>query len=195
MLQDSGDLCICDYELRERPADSRMIFMLHKVSEVYAGIAGVSIRQQAFVIYTWQTGKETDMREASIMHTVAFCDLDGMRAVYHTNYIKWFDLARTELYRQAGFHQEKWEEGGVLLPLVVCNCEYLEGAVFGDELKVTARAAEVKRKVITLEYEIENTATGRIICKGLTKQVCCDENNKSFVLEERYPELVKNLLE
>lgn len=129
------------------------------------------------------------------MHTVAFCDLDGMRAVYHPNYIIWFDLARTQLYKEAGFHQEKWEEGGILLPLVVCNCEYLEGAVFGDELKVTARVSEVKRKVITLEYEVEKTSNGHIICKGLTKQVCCDENNKSFVLEERYPELVKNLTE
>lgn len=134
------------------------------------------------------------MKTASIELRVAFADLDGMRAVYHTNYIKWFDLARTKLFREAGFKMEKWENGGVLLPLVVCHCEYKEGAVFDDPLKVTAAVTEIKGKVITLEYEIENLDTNRIISTGLTKQVFCDENSKSFVLEEKYPELYKNLL-
>lgn len=134
------------------------------------------------------------MKTASIELRVAFADLDGMRAVYHTNYIKWFDLARTKLFREAGFKMEKWENGGVLLPLVVCHCEYKEGSVFDDPLKVTAAVTEIKGKVITLEYEIENLDTNRIISTGLTKQVFCDENSKSFVLEEKYPELYKNLL-
>lgn len=134
------------------------------------------------------------MKTASIELRVAFADLDGMRAVYHTNYIKWFDLARTKLFREAGFKMEEWENGGVLLPLVVCHCEYKEGAVFDDPLRVTAAVQEVKGKVITLEYEIENLNTNRVISTGLTKQVFCDENSKSFVLQEKYPELYKNLL-
>lgn len=133
------------------------------------------------------------MRSASIELRVAFADLDGMRAVYHTNYIKWFDLARTKMFREAGVSMEKWEEGGILLPLVVCHCEYKEGAVFDDSLKVTARVQEVKGKVITIEYEIENTDTGRVITTGLTKQVFCDADNKSFVLKDRYPEVFDSL--
>ena len=135
------------------------------------------------------------MKKASVELRVAFAGLDGMRAVYHTNYIKWFDLARTKLFRDAGFQMEKWEEGGVLLPLVVCHCEYKEGAVFDDPLKVTAEVQEVKGKGVTIVYEIENQNTRRVICTGLTKQVFCDENSKSFVLQERYPELYRNLTE
>lgn len=47
------------------------------------------------------------MRKASVELRVAFADLDGMRAVYHTNYIRWFDLARTKLFREAGFSMGK----------------------------------------------------------------------------------------
>lgn len=133
------------------------------------------------------------MKKASITLRVAMADLDGMRAVYHTNYIKWFDLARTKLFREAGVHMEKWEEGGILLPLVVCHCEYKEGAYFDDPLEVTAMVSEIKRKVITLDYEIKNLDTGRVITTGQTKQVFCDADNKSFVLEDRYPEIYKNL--
>ena len=46
------------------------------------------------------------MKKASVELRVAFADLDGMRAVYHTNYIKWFDLARTKLFRDAGFQMK-----------------------------------------------------------------------------------------
>lgn len=135
------------------------------------------------------------MKKASVDIRVPMSDLDGMRAVYHANYLKWFDLARTKLYREAGVRMEKWEEGGIMLPLVVCNVEYLEGAVFDDNLRVTAEIAEVRRKVVTIEYKVENLDTGRTITKGLTKQVFCDADNKSFVLEERYPEVYRNLTE
>lgn len=134
------------------------------------------------------------MKKASVKINVSMADLDGMRAVYHTNYIKWFDLARTRLFRDAGVQMEKWEAGGILLPLVVCHCEYKEGAVFDDELQVTAEVNEVKGKVVALTYTVENLANGHIIATGLTKQVFCDENGKSFVLEERFPEIYWKLL-
>ena len=134
------------------------------------------------------------MKKASVELRVAMNELDGMRAVYHTNYIKWFDLARTKLFREAGVKMEEWEKGGILLPLVVCHCEYSEGAYFDDPLKVTAEVTEVKGKVITITYEIENQNTGRVISTGLTKQVFCDADNKSFKLEERYPEIYKTLI-
>ena len=117
-----------------------------------------------------------------------------MRAVYHANYIVWFDMVRTKLYQENGIAMEKWEEGGILLPLVVCHCEYKESARFDDKVKVTATVTEVKGKVITIEYEIENMETHRIITTGMTKQVFVDENGKSFVLEERYPEIYQNLI-
>ncbi len=134
------------------------------------------------------------MKSKSIEITVPFADVDGMRAVYHANYIVWFDMVRTKLYQENGIAMEKWEEGGILLPLVVCHCEYKESARFDDKVKVTATITEVKGKVITIEYEIENMETHRIITTGLTKQVFVDENGKSFVLEERYPEIYQNLI-
>ena len=135
------------------------------------------------------------MKKATVELRVGFADLDGMRAVYHTNYIKWFDLARTKLLREAGFEMQKWEASGILLPLVVCHCEYKASAVFDDLLEVTAVVEEVKGKVITITYEIINKESGKQIANGFTKQVTCDENSKPFVLEERYPELYKNLTE
>jgi acyl-CoA thioester hydrolase len=135
------------------------------------------------------------MKKAAIELRVSFAELDGMRAVYHTNHIKWFDLVRTKLLREAGFEMEKWEASGILLPLVVCHCEYKASTKFDDLLEITATVEEVKGKVITITYEIINKETGKLVATGMTKQVTCDENSKPFVLEEKYPELYKNLTE
>jgi acyl-CoA thioester hydrolase len=136
-----------------------------------------------------------ELKEATIELRVSFADLDGMRAVYHANHIKWFDFVRTKLLREAGFEMQKWETSGILLPLVVCHCEYKASTAFDDLLEITAAVEEVKGKVITITYEIVNKETGKLIATGLTKQVTCDENSKPFVLEEKYPELYKNLTE
>jgi acyl-CoA thioester hydrolase len=133
------------------------------------------------------------MKKASIEVKVAFCDLDGMRSVYHTNYIKWFDLARTKLFMEAGFAMDRWEAGGVMLPLVVCHCEYRAGLIFNDEIIVRAMIKEAKGKTITLEYEVTKKDTGAVTTTGLTTHVTCDENGKSYVLKEKFPELFENL--
>jgi acyl-CoA thioester hydrolase len=135
------------------------------------------------------------MKKASIEVKVAFCDLDGMRSVYHTNYIKWFDLARTKLLIEAGFAMDKWEDGGVLLPLVVCHCEYRSGLKFNDEVQVRAAVKEAGGRSITLEYEVIRKDSGEITTTGLTKHVTCDENGKSFVLKDKYPELFESLFD
>ncbi len=133
------------------------------------------------------------MRKASVDLRVTFRDLDGMRTVYHPVYITYFDYARTKLMRECGIAMEKWEEGGIMLPLVDLNIQYLASGLFDDPLRVTAEIVEVKRKIITIKYEIVNLDTGKLITTGETKQVFCDENGKSFVLEEKYPEVYKTL--
>ena len=134
------------------------------------------------------------MRKASVDIKVAFRDIDGMRSVYHPVYIEWFDLARTKLFAEAGIQWEKWEKGGIVFPVVAVHCEYKEGAVFGDELRVTAMVREVRGKVLNIDYEVQNLATERIITTGYTTLVFCDENGKSFVLEEKYPEIYANFV-
>ena len=137
---------------------------------------------------------ESDMRKTHVDVTVAFRDLDGMRSTYHPVYIEWFDLARTKLLKEAGVQFHKWETGGIVFPVVALHCEYKEGTSFEDELRVTAMVREVRGKVLTVDYEIRNLKTDRITTTGYTTIVFCDENGKSFKLEEKYPELYESLI-
>ena len=48
---------------------------------------------------------------------VIYADTDAMGIVYHTNYIKWFELGRNELMRQLGVAYTELEKLGLNLPL------------------------------------------------------------------------------
>lgn len=84
---------------------------------------------------------------------------------------------------------ERWEECGVLLPLVSCRCDYKEPALFDDPLRVTAEIAEIRGKVITVDQTIENLNTGRIITTGQVVLVSCDRDLKPLALQDARPDV------
>lgn len=65
-----------------------------------------------------------------------YADTDAMGVVYHTNYIKWFEVGRCELLRSIGYPYARMEEEGVLLPVAECNCKYRLPAVYDDLLEI-----------------------------------------------------------
>ena len=56
---------------------------------------------------------------------VIYADTDALGIVYHTNYIKWFEIGRGELLRELGIPYSQIENMGYNLPLTEVNCHYL----------------------------------------------------------------------
>lgn len=139
-----------------------------------------------------------------VEYRVPLADLDGMRTVYHPNFIKYFDMARTKLFCEAGLPMERWEKTGILLPVVSCSCDYKAPALFDDYLRITAEIDGIRGKVITVKQTIENLApgnlasgdhaSGNVIATGQVILVSCDQDMTPILLEERFPELYRTLL-
>lgn len=73
--------------------------------------------------------------------TVRYAETDKMGIVHHSVYPIWYELARTDLSKQAGFPYSKMEEVGVMTPLVELNSKYYSPAYYDDNLIVTARVS------------------------------------------------------
>ena len=114
---------------------------------------------------------------------VIYADTDAMGVVYHTNYIKWFEVGRTELLRNMGYPYSEMEKAGIMLPVVECNCIYKAPAVYDDLLEVTARIAKIKAATIILEYEIHKQETGELLVTGMTKHAITDTRFKPVALK------------
>jgi len=116
---------------------------------------------------------------------VIYADTDAMGVVYHTNYIKWFEVGRCELLRSIGYPYARLEEEGILLPVAECACKYKMPAVYDDMLEITARIAELKGATVTLEYEIRKQETGELLVTGSTKHAITDPGFKPIRLRDK----------
>jgi len=123
-----------------------------------------------------------------------YADTDAMGVVYHTNYIKWFEVGRCELLRSIGYPYARLEEEGILLPVAECSCKYKQPAVYDDMLEITARVAEMKGATVVMEYEIRKQETGALLVTGFTKHAITDPKFKPIRLRDKNRGLYDDLL-
>ncbi|WP_103628942.1 YbgC/FadM family acyl-CoA thioesterase [Campylobacter concisus] len=78
-------------------------------------------------------------------------DTDAGGIVYHTNYIKFCERARSEAFFQAGLDFTK--EGGYFV-VSSLEAKFIASAVLGDEIFVRSKVLEIKKASLVLEQEI-----------------------------------------
>ena len=78
-------------------------------------------------------------------------DTDTGGIVYHTNYIKFCERARSEAFFQAGLDFTK--EGGYFV-VSSLEAKFIASAVLGDEVFVRTKILELKKASFVLEQEI-----------------------------------------
>lgn len=124
---------------------------------------------------------------------VIYADTDAMGVVYHTNYIKWFEVGRGELLRSIGYPYARLEQEGIMLPVAECSCKYKLPAVYDDVLEITARVAEIKGATISMEYEIRRQETGQLLVTGSTKHAFTDTSFKPVRIRDKNKELYERV--
>lgn len=95
-------------------------------------------------------------------------DTDAGGIVYHANYLRYMERARSDLLRQAGFGQnaERSREGGVIFVVTRIEIDYLKSAVLDDDLTVVTRLAKPGRATMKLEQCVmrgEETLTRALV--------------------------------
>ena len=104
-------------------------------------------------------------------------DTDAGGVVYHTNYIKFMERARTEWLRNLGFEQDELLiKEGVIFAVRSVQADYNLPAKFNDELMVSSKVIKFGKASITIEQEVKRKNS--ILCKGIIKVATLD--NKSF---------------
>jgi len=108
-----------------------------------------------------------------IKHTfsirVRYADTDKMGVVYNGNYLKFFEIGRTELMRAFGLPYTEVEEAGYLLPLTESYVKYIAGAKYDDVLDIEARTEWYGGVRLKFDYII--TCNSKIIASGYTEHV------------------------
>ncbi|MEP6169493.1 MAG: thioesterase family protein [Rhodopirellula bahusiensis] len=77
-----------------------------------------------------------------------------MGLVHHSNYLRYFEIGRTEFLRSAGGRYREVEEAGLYVVVVHIDCRYRASARYDDEIDIVTRIAKITAAKIIHEYEI-----------------------------------------
>lgn len=113
-----------------------------------------------------------------------------MGIVYHTNYIKWFEIGRTELLRDMGIYYAAFEARGYNLPLTKAYCHYLLPARYDDVLLVETRIDYLKRASIKFNCEIWDDKRERKLVEGYTLHACTNSDGKIVRIPQDVADLI-----
>ncbi len=105
-----------------------------------------------------------------------YYDTDHMGVVYHANYLKWMEIARTEYFRDV-FPYKEIEDMGILMPVKNLNIEYLNSVKYDEEIEIEVEILEINNIKVKFLYEIYGNE-GIIKAKAETLNVFTDREGK-----------------
>ena len=112
-----------------------------------------------------------------------------MGVVYHSNYMVWFEVARTELLRKLG-HPYKGieEETGLYLVVAEAKCRYRQPARYDDIVEVSCSITKLGGSSITFSYRVKKDNV--LLTEGKTIHVFTDISGKP----KRMPSTLREVL-
>ncbi len=120
---------------------------------------------------------------------VIYADTDAMGIVYHTNYIRWFEIGRNELMRQLGVAYTEMEKLGLNLPLTKVSCHYLLSAKYDQLVTVETKFDYIKKASIRFNSNIWDEEGKKLLVEGYTIHACVNMEGKI----RRIPQLLLDL--
>jgi len=123
---------------------------------------------------------------------VRYYETDQMAVVHHSNYIRYFEIARDEMMVKLGFPIEQCEkELGILVPIVSVECHFHHPAHMGDVLTAVAQFDKVPMAKMVVKQAVYNQ--DGVLCADGT--VVLGFINKETFRPVRCPEPVVKLFE
>jgi len=129
------------------------------------------------------------MFTSEIQVRVRYSETDMMGFVYHAHYLPWFEIGRTELFKQAGISYKELELQGFRLPVLEVSAKYLKPAFYDD--LITVRTTLVEKPLLRLKLEYEIKREDDILTTGTSLHAFIDKSGKPV----RPPEWAARLLE
>ena len=118
-------------------------------------------------------------------------DTDAAGVVYHANYLKYLERARTEYFRERGLLVAELAAAGHVFPVVHMELDFIAPARHDELLSIKTKPAHSRRSSFTLQQQIVRTSDDRLLVDALVKLACVGPDHKA----RRIPAEVRQALE
>ncbi len=113
-----------------------------------------------------------------------------MGFAYYSNYLRWFEMGRTEFFRYLGLTYKEIEKKGIFLPVSKVYCKYLYPAHYDDVLIIETSLDTSVKGSMKFNYRILSEDGNTILAKGETRHAFTDYSGRVV----RPPKLLTELI-
>ena len=120
---------------------------------------------------------------------VRYNETDQMGIVHHSNYLKFFELARIEWLEKLNMPYQKIESNNIILPVVKCELKFIKPLIFGDIFFIKVFCSKRPTSIIEFSYQIFND-NNEITTEGMTTLAFLDSIKRKPL---RCPKIISDL--
>jgi acyl-CoA thioester hydrolase len=121
-------------------------------------------------------------------YRVIYGDTDAGGIVYNGNYLRFFEIGRTEMMRENVCSYKEIENRGLILPVTESYVRYKAPALYDDLIVIETRLTEIKKVSCKFTYKIvrkdEENKTEKLLTRGYTVHAAVDRKGKLTPLPE-----------
>lgn len=100
-------------------------------------------------------------------------DTDASGVVYHANYLRWFERARTEWLRSRGGDQQAWmETADLAFTVTELNIRYRRPARLDDELRIETVVIQTRRASLRFAQRLLRMDRDEVLAEAEVRAAC-----------------------
>ncbi len=129
----------------------------------------------------------------TIEEYVRWSDVDFAGIIFYGAYVRFFEIAETELLRAVGApYGEVFDRFGIWLPRVHLDCDFKYPARLDDRLRVSAYVSKFGNTSITLNFDVLHIEANRLTAVGHEVLVATD---RTSLAPQPFPTDLREMLE
>ena len=121
-----------------------------------------------------------------VREKVRFVETDLMGVAHHSNYLRWFEMARVEYLRAAGISLLDLFAEDIVFPIVSVECKYMASARFDDWLLIDGVLLDCHRAKMDFGYQVRRESDGAVLSEGYSRNVFTTGSGKMVRLPDEY---------
>jgi acyl-CoA thioester hydrolase len=117
-----------------------------------------------------------------------------MQVVYHSNYLIWCEIGRTEFIRFLGTPYAELERQNVTLAVVEASLRFHGAARYDNLIRVTTTISDVRSRTLTFDYVITNAETGERFVTASTKLASLTRDSRLTKMPDSLLKVLQNAI-
>jgi acyl-CoA thioester hydrolase len=113
---------------------------------------------------------------------VRYAETDQMGVVYHSHYLVWCEIGRTDFIRRRGLAYADMEAQGMKLAVSEVQMRYHAGARYDDLVRVETQLTDVRSRSVGFAYVIRHAESGQQLVTATTSLISIDGTGRTVAL-------------